>query len=484
DLVNLRAATLVVEDELGAPAAPLDLPCLEAAPVDVALAGAPGGLTAWDVTTPATPADVPLRAEGGQVVLPGFTPGRRYVLFDPARAPYPDDHLTLAAPATVLDQAGTLLVVAAPLFQDGLGPWLAQVTAEGWAPVVRTPRELYQTFTAGRPTPAAISAYLAHAQARWTAAPRALLIVGDATPVLDGGAPAFHVPTTYVYWPGDLWAASDLAFAFPGWSGNADPGPARVAVGRIAARTADEAQAALGRSLLHRATQSRAVLFLSDDNDASFRAAAEAARAALPAGLETQALHLLDYDAQYPSPDPAPPQWEEPAVIALRADLRAALASGVRLVQYFGHGDLNHVGGEGILDQGTELDNLTEMLAHGGLPPIFVLHDCLSGSFGAATVPHAIGESMTLLTDPSLGAAAVISPAGLTVEPLTSELALALEAGLTAQPTLGAALAAAVQARLADSSCFTPECRVTAVTLNLLGDPTLPSLAAAAGSAP
>jgi len=257
-------------------------------------------------------------------------------------------------------------------------------------------------------------------------------------------------------------------------------------VGRIPARSVDQVAAVVQRSLAHRAVAAtnRSALYLSDDNDASFRSLAETVRTALPAGIESQALHLLDYNAAYPLPDPAPPQWEEPGVLAIRADIRAALLAGVRLVQFFGHGDLNHVAGEGLWVQGTELNNVSEMLVHGGLPPIFVIHDCMSGWLGAPNPPHSVSESMVLLTDPARGAAAVISPAAHSYEPLMLLHGLALQAALTSaeRPTLGEAVVAAAHETLSSTQCTYAECRILVMASNLLGDPTLPSLADATGN--
>ncbi len=480
DAVHLRSAALVVETEPDFDGTPLVLESVEPVTVDLVVAadGFPQSVVAWDVTEPFAPQEVTLREDAGGLVLPGFAPGRTYVVFDPDRVPAPADLIAFdEAEQTrrLLDDGGDLVVIAPATFQPALAPWLAVREAEGWTPIVRAPREVYQTFSGGRPTPAAISAYLEHGLASWGArAPRALVLVGDATPEV-GPAPDFAVPTNYLWLPGK-WIPSDLAYALPTWNEPDGPSAPRLVVGRIPARTSEEVAAAVARSLAHGASVADRVLLVSDD-DGDFQTNAELARAQLPGGFQAQALHLQDYDAAYPNPVPPPPQWQEPAVIALRADLRQALADGVPLVQYFGHGDVNHVAGEGLLAQRSDLNNLEEMLANGDVPPVFVLHNCLSGYFALPSVPRTIAESMVLLSDPAIGAAAVISPAAYTSNSFTVYLSSRLQAALTStSSTVGEALVSSAYAFLGDSSCWEVDCKVPMMTFSLLGDPTLPSL--------
>ena len=480
DKVHLRSATLVAKSELSFAGLPIHLDGLEATTVDLLLpAASPDPLIAWEVTDPFAPRLITLSSHEGRLLLPRFEPGRKYLVFDPASLPAPADFITFdeaAQSERILDDSGDLLVIAPTIFHAALAPWLAARAAAGWTPILSTPRQLYQTFTAGRPTPDAISAYLEHALSSWDVPPRALLLVGDATPEIDP-MPEFAVPTNYLWLPGNKWIPSDLVYALPTWAEPGGPAPPLFAVGRIPARTSAEVAAAISRSLAHSASADNHMLFLSDDNDASFRAAAELVRAELSADFVSAALHLLDYNADYPNPEPPPPQWEEPAIIAMRADLSQALADGARMVQYFGHGDLNHVAGEGLLAQRSDLYNLEELLGHGGTPPVFVLHSCLAGYFALPSLPHTIAESMMLLADPALGAAAVISPSAYADTSFSGDFAPRLGTAL-ARPnaTLGEALITSAHEFLRDSYCAVIDCRVLMMSMSLLGDPTLPAL--------
>lgn len=474
---NLRAAALLVESELAIDGVTL-LEGHEARPVDVVIDSYAGAApVAWDVTDPLAPVQLDLRGDSGRLVLPGYSPGRTYLLFDPTRVPDPDGVLPVSDDSRVLWEQGDLIVVAPPPFHPGLQGWLAAAGALGWTPVVRTPRELYQVFTDGRPGPQAISRYLEHAGSTWRVrSPRALLLAGDVSPELDapGGAPDWHVPTWYLFWPGHLWVPSDLVYALPDWIAAGPSAPPRLAVGRIPARSPAELEAALARTLAHREATLGGALFVSDD-EPIWRTLAEQARARTGPALPARALHLHDYDFAYPPPSPPPPQWLEPAALALRADLRAALAGGARLVEYFGHGDLNQLAGEALLSRRPDFDNLAQTLTHGGLPPLFIVYNCLSGDFGLPAPAQVLAEAMVLPLDASIGAAGVVSSSAYGDAGHSARLSAALDEALVASESVGLALVRSARAMLDSPACRETYCRVQTMAYNLLGDPTLPA---------
>jgi hypothetical protein len=466
---------------------PQFLPCLESQERSFTFLGASPWPAVWDITDPLEPTSVGLVAGAEGPLLPAFVPGHQYYAFDPEQPLEAEGLLPLGDREEVLGQQGDLIIVTPAVFEEALEPLIAKRLAEGWTPVVRSPRELFQAFSGGQPSPEAIRAYLLEALATWTdIPPRALLLVGDATPDRYGDPRPegrIFTPTNFVWYGAeDLWFSSDLAYLFPPGQDLA-PGqqPLPLAIGRLPARQVEELGAAVDRILQYQTPgQGRGFLYLSDDNNAGlFQVLSAQIRDLLPDWFGATVLDLTAFALEYPMPDPPPAsQYDKPAVVAMRLALREALEAGQWVVQYFGHGDLYHISGEGLLSQTPNYDNLDEVLVHGGLPPIFLAYNCLSGYFAHPLVARSIGEAMVLLTRADRGVAASISPAAYTEPLMMVALASRLQGHLSSGDggTLGEALASSVLDLLVQpGEAFDPATvDLGILSFNLMGDPSLP----------
>ncbi len=443
--------------------------------VDVKLPGyLRGTMEIWDVTDPLLPKIVELYDDGTDLWLPDFTPGNTYVIFDPDLPAQPDGIFGVPDVEGVLDEEGDLIILAPEAFHDELADLLTLRENEGWTPVLRSPRELFHLFNNGYQSPDAILDYLDYAAQNWTLAPRALFFVGDSTPHLhdpDEFDIRLNLPTIYQWSEQNhLWFPSDTLFSFIPVSNRAD---IPMAVGRIPARNEAQLTAAVERIADYQAATTNHYVFLSDDNETYHGVLAEEVKDALPAGYASDALHLIDYNETYP-PAGGENQWEEPAVIALRADLLTLIQNGAAVAEYFGHGDMNIMAGESIIGQSEYFYNVDVMLEHNGQPPVFVLYNCLSGYFAYTGTPHALAETMTILEDADFGAAGVISPSAYGFPQHTETFSATLTDYFTngEVETVGEALIAAAK-ELTDNESDV-NFQILTMSYNLMGDPCLP----------
>ena len=488
DAVNYVRSRIYVESEVDFSGQAQSLTSFEEGPVDLGISTVnPEGASAWDVTNPLKPQAIALKKQARSAILPGFTPDHTYILFDPARIQQPEGVIRVPPVSRALEEEGDLLVISPEKFQAALAPLLSQRRREGWTPVVFTPREIYQAFSHGNPSPESIQTCVSHAADNWHRHQlKAVLLVGDASPLVwqasePDGTPT--VPTHFIWIPSTgSWVPSDSLYVLSlhETTGKKAAEIPRIGIGRIPARSVEQVDAAVARTLLYGAARSNRFLYLSDDNDDGiYKRIVEGVSAALPPAYASAALHLVDFNDEFPLPNPAPAtQYEEPAAEAFRTKLKQALQEGQRVVFYFGHGDLNHIAGEGLLAQADKYNNLEQMLLHGGSPSLFVALNCLSGYFAHPTLKHSIAESMVLMASPKLGVAAMISPSSVT-DPITMiRLGRTLQASLTGNrdATIGEALIASLAELLfprASSGVGIQPDGVPLLSYNLLGDPTL-----------
>jgi Peptidase family C25 len=478
DSFNVVSAFLDVRAPLAFEGAAKIFISYETEAVDVKLPGEyAGSFEVWDVTDPLIPKIVELVDDGTDLWLPNFTPGHAYAIFDPELPPQPDGIFGVPDVAGVLEEEGDLIILAPEVFHDELADLLTLRENEGWTPVLRSPRELYHLFNNGYASPDAILDYLDHAAQNWTTfTPRALFLIGDSTPHLhdpDEFDIRLNLPTMYQWsemnW---LWFPSDTLFSFVPVP-IASRADIPLAVGRLPARTEAQVAAAVERIADYQAATTNRYVYISDDNESLFKSQASLAQTALPAGYASESLHLSDYNETYP-PVGGENQWEEPAVIELRADLLGFIQAGASVVEYYGHGDMNRAAGEIIIGQTEEVNNVEEMLIHNGQPPVFILFNCLSGYFAYTSTPHSLAESMVILDDGDLGAAGVISPAAYGFPQHTEDLSIALQDYFTngEVDTVGEALVSAAK-DLTDSE-EDESYRILTMSYNLMGDPCLP----------
>ncbi len=141
------------------------------------------GLRAYDVTNP----DRPLRLTN--VITSGYTislsdplagGSHRYALTTSSGLLLP----VAVRPAQSLQMTGSFtgadyVMIAPADFIPALGNLIALRRSQGLTVAVENVQAIYDVYGDGRPDPAAIRAYLAHAYAAWTPRPTYVLLVGD-----------------------------------------------------------------------------------------------------------------------------------------------------------------------------------------------------------------------------------------------------------------------------------------------------------------
>ena len=394
------------------------------------------------------------------------------------------------APSDLADTANGadyILINHQELGWDGGGQalgWLDDLVAlrqsQGLRVKVAKITDIFDEFSYGVVTPAAIRDFLAYAYASWTPpAPQYVLLVGDASYDYKNNwnlaTTVNHVPSylTYTQYLGET-VTDEWFVRISGEDAAAD-----MYIGRLPAVDADQAAVMVEKILAYEAADSSKLwgkdILLVADNQAEewesvFETMNEDAAALVPADMNSPSRgYLQDYEDQ------------GFAVSDLTDDLTAAINTGALMVNYSGHGALGLWADEAIFDNSNgwpryrqDVDNLT----NDGLYPLFVSMSCLTGYFA---YPEAwsqmynynyfsLGES--LLRAANAGAAAAFMPTGMTSTDGQHILNRALFASLFTEDIrqLGPAIAHAKLTLLANGDAYNEE---VSATFLLLGDPAM-----------
>ncbi|MBN1890138.1 MAG: hypothetical protein JW850_19225 [Thermoflexales bacterium] len=333
-----------------------------------------------------------------------------------------------------------MLIIADPALSAAATPLIEWRAAQGLSAALLTTDQVYDQFGNGEPDPAAIRALIGQSQTSWPEPhPRYVLLLGDASydyrGVL-GKPPAAGVisPMIAVDFSGET--TSDAVMADVDQDGLPD-----VALGRLPARNAAEAEALVARTIEYEKAApagdwQRQVVMIADPSEAIFARLADELAARLPPGR-------FDLARLY-TKDP-------PSVVR-------ALNDGALLVFYVGHGSLGLWGKDGLLTV-----EAVENLSNAGRRPVVVNFTCLTGYFAHPTA-ESMGEK--LLRPAGGGAVAVVVPSSLTLPNDQQSFArLLVESLATPGTTLGEAL---LRAQRESSSS-----RDVRLTYALLGDPAM-----------
>ncbi len=272
---------------------------------------------------------------------------------------------------------------------DALKGLLEWRTSQGVTSLAVPLGAIYDQFGDGFPEPEAIRAFLQYATNHWDAAPRYVLLVGDATfdplgyqsePVPDT-LPTYFVQTFY-----GGQTASDLMFALLD-----DDGLPDLAIGRVPAQSQEQINVFVEKTLAYEqmalGMEQSSVLAVADGQEASFRGDAQAFLD-LFVGQETVLY----------SPDAGSQDANDVIVTYLE--------QGYGLVAYFGHGSVNMWGKDRLFAVEDVPDLANEHL------PILINMTCLSGLF---THPRLLSLAEAMLLQPGGGAVAVLAPTSLTL---------------------------------------------------------------------
>lgn len=347
-----------------------------------------------------------------------------------------------------------VVLLTHPFFVNQVRPLATLHRQEGESVAFLTVDQIYDEFNFGERSPYAIKNFLRTATAAWRTKPRYLLLAGDASvdprDYLGFGFFDF-VPTKIV-------VTSELKTASDDWFSDFDnSGFARIATGRLPARTQSDAEVMVSKTIGYATSGSstwtnQAMLVADVDEDSvSFSQQAQAIQQMLP-----KTMKVTDVFSGVLGPDTA------------RQELISGIDNGQLLVNYNGHGSVEVWSGSDLFDNTTALS-----LTNGNRLPVFVMMNCLNGFFHDV---YTQSLATALMISPNGGAVAAWASSGLTAPGPQFQMDQTFVRTLFAQPsiTLGDAVL------LAKSGIGDVDVRNTFI---LFGDPLLHLNQPQAGSA-
>ncbi|HKQ06744.1 MAG TPA: C25 family cysteine peptidase [Blastocatellia bacterium] len=279
-----------------------------------------------------------------------------------------------------------LLIFTRRDFAAALQPLVALRQSQGLSVAVVDVEDVYDEFSFGNKTPQALKDFVSYAASHWKQAPRFLLLAGsasyDARNYLGFGD-SDVVPTKLID-TAEMETASDDWFA-----DIADDGLARLAVGRLPARTPTEAAALVAKIIAYEhSSPAREATLVADANDGfNFETAARQLATLMPDTLKVNQIARGAGDS------------------TARGELLAALSRGQKVVNYVGHGNVNLWRGDLLTNEdASRLTNADHL-------PLFVMMTCLNGYFIDPAL-DSLGGS--LLKAERGGAVAVWASSGIT----------------------------------------------------------------------
>jgi hypothetical protein len=341
-------------------------------------------------------------------------------------------------------QAGAdYVVLTAPQFAAQVQPLAALHQSEGKTVSLVSVEDVYDEFNFGERTPFAIRNFLKTATEAWKNKPKYLLLVGDAS--VDArdylGFGSFDFVPTKIVSTAELMTASDDWF-----SDFENDGSAKIATGRLPARTQDDAQTMVAKIIGYdkgtpSTWNSRALMVADvDDPSMSFSQQSQAVQNLLPQTITATDVFAGTLGA------------------AASQNLLDGINNGQLLVNYNGHGSVEVWSGGGLFN-----DTQAAALTNGNKLPLFVIMNCLNGFFHDVYT-QSMAEALMLA--PNGGAVAVWASSGLTAP--DPQFAMDRKLAQTLFSNSTAALGDAVMA--AKSSISDQDVRKTFI---LFGDPAM-----------
>ncbi|MBN1268963.1 MAG: hypothetical protein JXB04_05205, partial [Kiritimatiellae bacterium] len=305
--------------------------------------------------------------------------------------------------------------------------------------------DIYDEFNHGIPEAPAIRSFLAYASANWAVPPRYVLLAGEGTYDYRNcrGAGDNRIPTMMASTPHGI-AESDS------WYGDVDDdGVPDIAVGRLPALDATELNALVSRIIAYEEGEGGAwkqTMVLAADNPdhgGNFEGSSEEVEGFVPRDYGVQKVYL-----------------SELAPAEAKALFIGAMNEGSAFVNFYGHGGMDVMTGEGLLksaDAGA-LTNAPRL-------PVVVSMSCLLGRYG---VPNYDCLSEALMLSDG-GAVAAWSPSGQSYNQAAAKLASGFYTAVFHEGIgiLGDAILRAMQAY------DDPKRMWMLMIYNLLGDPAM-----------
>jgi hypothetical protein len=348
-----------------------------------------------DVTAPRTPrllSGVALDGAAGDYrATLSPSPGARYLAASPAGWKSPRS-LRGDIPSSLQSRQGADYLVLTT--GDLLAPareLAALRERQGLRAAVVDVEDVYDEFNFGLASPKAIRGFLASLKGTWWPAPSFVVLAGAGTyDYRDNlGFGGNLLPPLLVSTANGLFA-SDNRF---GDVSGADGVP-EMAIGRLPVRTAAELSAYVQKIAAYEAAapaewSGKALLVTDNAEDGvDFHAEGAELATALPGGYAVETLDFAGGSAD-----------------ALRSDLVSRLNAGVGLFAYVGHGALDRLAAEGLLQAGDVAG-----LANGSRLPVVTALTCIINRF---ELPYFPPLGADLVRQAGGGAAAVWAPSGL-----------------------------------------------------------------------
>ncbi|MBN1889383.1 MAG: hypothetical protein JW850_15420 [Thermoflexales bacterium] len=330
------------------------------------------GLRAYDVTN----SDHPVRLSGvtanDNLVSLGDPAGggvHRYAVAAATGVLSP----TVLRPAYALQTGNSFagadyLIIAPSALTPALGSLISLRSSQGLSVALEHVEAIYDAYDGGRPTPAAIRAYLAHAYANWMPRPVYVLLVGDGS-----SDPRLYRPnSTLTLIPPyladvDLWAGETAADnRYVTLDGNDDLPD--MLIGRLPVGTLAEAQTLVNKIVRYetepfQGAWNDTVTFVADNQDPAgdFAAESEHLAALVPAPFTPQRIYYL------------PPTT---TLSSIQQSVLGRWNAGALIVQYTGHSSWQQWAEERFF----HLDDLPG-LVNERREPIVLGMACFTGAF-------------------------------------------------------------------------------------------------------
>jgi hypothetical protein len=283
-----------------------------------------------------------------------------------------------------------MLILTHKDFRSAIEPLRNMRQGQGLSVAVVDVEDIYDEFSYGAHTPAAIKNFLVSVAANWSRKPAYLLLVGDSSwdprNYLNLGENDF-VPTKLIDTQALETGSDDWLADFNG------VGLANMAVGRLPARTAAEVNLMVSKIMSYEQerelkTPLRGAVMVADTG---FESPSSQTRALLPANVTVQTIN----------------RGEVGNDDMTRGRIVDALNHGPMIVNYYGHGSVRVWTGEGLLSA-----DLASSLTNTNSLSVFVMMTCLNGYASDAGSIEGLGEAV--LKAPNGGAVAVWASSGYT----------------------------------------------------------------------
>ena len=347
-----------------------------------------------DITDPNSPDEIEGQVEqektGFSVTFTSPSAGNRTLLaFSESKKKHPSSIIAnIPSSWRQKEQAADLLIVARRNFFAAANNLKTARQKQGFKVALIDVEDIYDEFNYGEKSPQTLRELLSFAASNWKVAPRFVLMLGDASfdPRNYLGAGDVELVPTKLLDTGFMETASDDWFA----DFNGD-GLAEMAVGRLPARTPDEADVMIKKILGYASARpAEEALLVADINDGyDFEAATRQLRGLLPPSLRIEEIDRGGVD---------------PATAKRR--LLEGIIRGPLVVNYAGHGNVDLWRGELLTNSDAN------SLANSERPTVFVMMTCLNGYFQD---PVLDGLAESLMKVEGGGAVAVWASSGMTL---------------------------------------------------------------------